>query len=329
MANRKLSPVFIQDLQSGILHHFLSLVKNDHTLTLEIRADELNIYYRGGSILKISEQKNSYKIYFNPQYLTDAWKEWQEDKLSELPSIITSEEDSALWLHQIPLLKQAMDFWFGSHPKVEREYQQLLVRDNNFAKGSHASDYFIVDVEYDNHDGARFDAIAIKWQSKASSRKLLGEKPLLSFIEVKFYDTALDGKCGMHDHIRDMNAFLGNPENYKAIKQEMLELFQQKRELGLVAGLESNPNQITEFSDGKPEFIFVLANHDPDSSKLQSIIDSLEPVCYYDVKFAVSNFMGYGLFTEGMFSLEEFKEKFAKQIYSKNHDEIDHSKRSE
>lgn len=51
---RALSTTFMNDLKSnGILHPLLERVKQDHTLMLSIRKDYINIYYRGGSILKV------------------------------------------------------------------------------------------------------------------------------------------------------------------------------------------------------------------------------------------------------------------------------------
>ena len=323
---RKLSTAFIQDLKTGRLRHILDLVKNDLSLVICLRNSEINIYFKGANLLKISEQQKGYKTHFNQGYLTDEWKAyWGE--LKTLPSVITSEEDALVWILEIPKIKMAIDFYLSKKQNTEREIQQLMMRESNFEKNSYKSDYFIVDIEYKEKKG-RFDAIAIKWDSNVSARKLQkGYLPSLCFIEIKYGDAALEGKSGFISHLNDMNDFLGDSSNYKALQEEMIVLFSQKRELGLIPALDSNPNQITELSQETPDFIFLLANHNPNSSSLQTIIDSIETPCYYNLKFVVSNFAGYSLFRESIFDLEEFKAKFSKQIYSKN--ETNHSIGSE
>ena len=46
-------------LKSGLLQPVWNLVKLDSTICLEIRKNYVNIYYRGGNILKIKEYKNA------------------------------------------------------------------------------------------------------------------------------------------------------------------------------------------------------------------------------------------------------------------------------
>ena len=57
----------------------------------------------------------------------------------------------------------------------------------------------------------------------------------------------------------------------------------------------------------------------PDKSGLQEIIKGLEQIKIpgVEIKFCVSNFMGYGLYKESVVNLEEFKKRYERQIYSK------------
>ena len=66
-------------------------------------------------------------------------------------------------------------------------------------------------------------------------------------------------------------------------------------------------------------FVFLLANHDPASGKLRSVLDELnkkDPT--YDIgvnlKFCTSNFMGYGLYKQNIYLLSEFVDKLHRQI---------------
>ena len=103
---RKLSKKFISDLKSGLspIGTLLSFVKADDTLDMEIRENSLNIYYRGGSILKINEKKGEYELIFDFDYLS------KEDKESR--SILNGYFNERKWFSFFPLAKQAMDFYF-------------------------------------------------------------------------------------------------------------------------------------------------------------------------------------------------------------------------
>ena len=58
---RGLSEEFIRALKSRFLEPVLDLVKSDYTLCLEIREDYINIYYRGGNILRIKQKGNLFR----------------------------------------------------------------------------------------------------------------------------------------------------------------------------------------------------------------------------------------------------------------------------
>ena len=56
---RQVDNRFIQDLQNGELAYFLTQVKrNRNLLSLEIRNGYVNIYYKGGNLLKITQNRN-------------------------------------------------------------------------------------------------------------------------------------------------------------------------------------------------------------------------------------------------------------------------------
>ena len=297
---RGLSRRFIDELKSGFLEPVLGLVLGDPTLCLEIRGNYINIYYRGGNILKLTEKVNVFDASFD-------WKYLNEDVTRvpiNLPLKLWAKSDVMAWIEAIPFLKHEMDLWFGKHPKDEREFQQLMVRENNFGNSAKSTDYFICDIEYAN-EKRRFDLIAVRWPSTSADRKNntgLG----FAFIEMKYLDKAMSGEAGLPDHIEDINDFLQERANLTSLKDEMKQVFNQKRELGLI----NNEMPIESFSDDEPEYILALANHDPDSSILKRELAKL-PICpHAELKFAVSSFMGYGLFREHIYTLDDFKKRF-------------------
>jgi len=304
---RGLSKTFISTLKSEFLQPVLNLVKLDSTLCLEVRENYVNIYYRGGNILKIEEKSGLFNAWFDRNYLDENTTRISND----LPPLLVGPEDVKKWIDVIPFLKHEMDLWFGAHPKNERESQQLMLWENNFGKSAKSTDYFICDIEYANPYG-RFDLIAVHWPSSATERK--NNKNLgLAFMEMKYLDSALAGNAGLQKHVEDINRFLGERKNLTRIKKEMKKIFNQKLELELI----NNEKPIESFNDNKPEYILALVNHDPDSRVLRQELKKLEPCQHAELKFAVSNFMGYGLYDQNIHTLGAFLKRFWYQICSK------------
>jgi hypothetical protein len=303
---RLLSDTFIYDLLEGKLKGLLRYVKNDNSLDIEIRENYINIYYRGGNALKVTETNaNNHDFYYNREYLSIA--------SFLLKDTIDAYKSNSDWNSYFPAVKQAMDFYFTTYSKEEREYQQLVVRENNYSSIANSTDYFIVDIEYDNRKNARFDIVAIEWQSKATIRKLMkGYKPKLVVIEMKYGDGSFRGSAGIGKHITDFNYFIANPQTVAEFMEEMLGTFRQKRQLGLIPCLsgDQNSNVVTQFSD-EIEMMFLIANHDPASSILQTELNSLDN---HNVKFIASNFTGFGLFKENVFDYEQFFQRFKSQM---------------
>ena len=298
---RELSSTFMTDLLTGSLKDVLAFIHKDNTLDLEIREKFVNIYYRGGNVLRITEiGVNSYQFGFDSNYLPTK------------SAGFVAPNPGTNWGLYFPMMKQAMDFYFSKHRKEEREYQQLVVRDNNYSSIANGTDYFIIDIEYDNHDHARFDLVAVEWPSKASYRKLAnGYKPKLVVVEMKYGDGALTGIAGMNKHWNDFNLFIKSSA-FAKFEKEMLGMFSQKRELGLIPCLSSskNSNPITQF-DETIELAFLIVNHDPASTKLKKELSACGSI---SAKFITSNFMGYGIYQESIFNLAEFYQRHSIQF---------------
>ena len=284
MKQRQLDETFMEALKSGVLKSLLIAVQEDDTLCMELRGDSVNIYYRGGSLFKISQKDGNYILSFDTNYT--------EGKMSLSPNPSVSEA-----VENIPFYKRAMDCYFHAHPHYEREFQQTLLRENNNSGNiSRATDYYIVDIEYADAD-ARFDMVAFKWISNGATRKN-NKKLSLALIEVKYGDGALDGTAGIKKHLKDFNEFLGNKDKLKLFRDDMETVFKQKCELGLMDGLQDHQFDVKLTEE--VETIFIFANHDPDSKKLDKILDSIDWAEYqpFPVYAARSSKMGYGLFVD-------------------------------
>jgi len=286
----------MEALKEGKLKSFLDFVQNDHTLDLEIRDNYINIYYRGGNLVKIEQDKNGeYNTSFEENYFDENVKKNKEGK--------------KITVNDFPEMKQAMDKYLITHSKLEREFQQLIVRENNYSSNAISTDYYIADIEY-AVENSRSDMIAVKLESDKIIRRRKAENLDLAIIEVKYGDDALEKDSGIIGHLKKANDI-----NIEILRKDMIECLKQKRELGLFGKNPSLKKDIESFKS-EIDFIFILINHDPEKSKLKEEIYKIEPKDYpkFKIKFAVSNFMGYGLYENNIYSLEEFIKKFEEQI---------------
>ena len=124
--NRAISKEFMEDLKDGYLTPLLERVKKDDTLCLELRGDYINIYYRGGALYVIKKDlgDHNYQILYNEDYNKDINVESKSASYVVIPTVEQAVEE-------VPIHKQTMDFYFSRHPKLEREFQQLILRENN------------------------------------------------------------------------------------------------------------------------------------------------------------------------------------------------------
>ena len=298
---RGLSTPFLADLSTGLLEPLLQRVKADPALCLELRENYVNVYYRGGNLLKLKASPRGYVPTFDEKYFKRSTQ-----SMVGLPGVIRTPADLASWLEDFPLLKNAIDL-FPKH-SVEREVQQLLVAANNRWGVARATDYYICDIEYANPFG-RFDFLAVHWPSSPSTRKQQAGRRLV-LGEVKYGDGALEGTAGLHSHVSDANAFLDDPQRVVALKSEMVEVFNQKRGFGLV----KCGKDLVEFSEQKPMLLLVLANHDPDKSALCRLLGSLPPCPNADLCVASSCLMGYGLFDQGILTVEQVLDRLGGEV---------------
>lgn len=305
---RVVSKKFADDLKHGKLAAVLSRVKEDDTLMLALRDGYINIYYRGGNILKI-EQKISdgkYIVSFDTKYN----KKSAVPLPIQFPYSVNDETDVRSLVDAVPALKYAMDCYFSQHRKSEREFQQLVARENNCSPISNETEYFIVDIEVAGTlPNARFDMLALRWL-RGERRKQGTLVPVL--IEMKYGSNALEGDSGLNEHMENAISLRADNKSWNSLCKGLEEQVNQLDNLGLlsfnrsatVKRLEIDPN-------ATPELIFMLANYNPGSVILPRFLDAMEEPTAdgngYDLLFFVSIFAGYGMHRACMLRLGEFK----------------------
>jgi hypothetical protein len=309
---RALSPPFFNDLENenGLLRPITMKILNDHTLMLAIRKGYINIYYRGGNLLKISEQSGEkYELFFDTDY---------NKGMVELPAVprsVSTKEEVQSLVKLFPYLKEVMDYYFAKNNKPEREFQQLVARENNYSSISNESEYFISDIEFaDTEIGARFDILAVRW---LSSQRKSGSTCIPVLVEMKYGDNALEGSAGLIKHLEDIESLVSDRDplgKYSRLLESMQDQFNQLDQLKLLNFNRSKRGTVVQLNpEEKPELVLLLANHNPRSKKLANIINDEKVSQYadsdfFDLKFFVSSFAGYGMHSDCMLNLSQFRE---------------------
>lgn len=207
-----------QALTQGELKDFIELIKNSkNELFLGIRNKYVNIYYKGGNLLKISPARKGFNFKFDDKYLVNSC------------DFIPKNNDAKEWLAAIPALKTYIDNYNnGGNPegkvKNEKMSQQSLLNNIN---SSIDSDYYITDMEYScpGIGYGRFDYIAI------NKRKGKNGKYGLALIELKYRVNAFgthrkekDGKkgygSGIVGHALNFSRFVYGVKNNNSFQRE-------------------------------------------------------------------------------------------------------------
>ena len=304
---RSLTPKFRSDLKEGILSPITKAVISDTSLCLELRGEYVDVYYRGGKLagVRAKPTTGTYSVCFDNNY-------FKHGKSVELPKAhIEVKEDIVRWLDIWPNLKQAIDHHISAEGKEEREVQQRILRDNNFSNIARSTDFYICDIEYRSEYG-QFDMVAMHWPSTPRDRQNPYNRRLV-FIEVKNGDNALTEDAGLHKHIGDINNFVKEHKTLQTFKEDMVNVFNQKLELGLI----DCGKDVASFGDDRPRFLLALVNHDPGSSILRRELDTLPESPHVELCIATASFLGYGLYDQGIHPIDEARKYLGPYIYHK------------
>jgi hypothetical protein len=249
---RKLSTTFLNCLKCGFLSPITEYVRDDHDLNLEIRKSYINVYYKGNSLLQLSEIGSllRYKAVIHKKFLEGL----------ELP-LDFSESTVPLFIKSIPLIKANINKY--GQDSLELEYEQIIVRANNFEPRNN-TEYFIVDRQY-KIGKDRFDLTGIYWDRNKRRRS---QQVPVCLLEVKF---------SLNSDIRNVHKQLARYyESITGIAAEIAEeletIFKQKLELKLY---DQSPDRLRAmktltFSRDIKDFQFVLVfvDYNPNSSLL-------------------------------------------------------------
>lgn len=286
----RLSKNFATALSSkGNIAPIIEYILNDTELDVQVRDNYINVYYKGGNILRIKPQSFSFdKYYFylgHPKGFPKSYvMKVADGKSSEIspratepiPSFnealeIVSELDTSL--HDIMNLlpenptaffkkaKTTMDSWFEKNPKSERLDQQKITSNNR--EFSDNNNLVVIDIEFAVSKNKAYNlAVNKKGNGKVCRFDIIAvdKNGQLYIIELKQNQSAdEEGKpANVADHIKDFNATVGKDKNGE-FAQEMLQVVKTKQMLGTL------PKDIKVDTKSAPIFAVAYSGEDADT----------------------------------------------------------------
>jgi hypothetical protein len=217
----------------GTLHPILIAVSNKDRLRFEIRERRFNVYYCGGSLMRVYERKKYWMSHFDEKYFKGG-----PLKPPQLPTQVSTKKDAHDWVEAFPDLIAGMDDWWKRHPKGELAHSHAMAEANSGIDGPPSGDYLVLDTEY-QWAHRRFDMVTAK--RRPTKKDATGwAEPDLVFVEVKCEYPACYDKAGLGDHARDYRDIITAMDSasasaqYIRIKEEYENLIAQKTRLGLL-----------------------------------------------------------------------------------------------
>lgn len=288
-------------LLDGCLHPILKALHADDTLMLGLRGDYVSVYYRGGELLKIRPgSSGDFRITANIDY------GHPQDHLDRTVGT-AAHADSVV--ATVPAMKWLMDCHSKIRSSHEREFQQLVVRENNRSRSAGSSDYFITDMEHASGK-SRFDMLGARWGHRDRKH---GDRLTPVIFEMKYGEQALTGGAGLEKHIKDLRGWLSELEFIAKLKANVGSQFNQLDELGLLDFNRSKSIKAGEFKCGhdRPQVVLVFAAVNPRSRRLLQALRKAreqwrsDPIPDADLLVFRAGFCGYLMNEDSMMGLDE------------------------
>ncbi len=248
MAARGINDRFINDLLEGTLAEIYKFVISDKDLSLEIRSKYINIYYKGGNLLRITQNKCSYTFEFDTEYCSDA------DMINTIKSWTSADDFTS---ENLKTMKTEMDNWIAKDT-AERKFQHEILLNCSS----------ILDIEYQVRNEYRIDMIL----SHNNHIVLVENKCGIGAISSRT-NTSEQLKPGIRKHYRDFVDLTTNPEKRKRLIDSVNNIIENKCDLGLMKERKHFVDDVVI------DFLFVLYDYDHTSNTFPNEVKDIVEEC--------------------------------------------------
>jgi len=223
------------------------VIDSKGVLDLQIRSNYFNVYYKGGSLWKVSNispRSHGIQIHHEKKYFKRVGGKVLDS--SWIPGRLDSIDQ---WLATLSQHQEILDGWFANHHNRERQLQHNLAVNH---LSNHLSEWIILDVEY----AAWLHGMKANKKDKMSRRlckydliglkrdDLKGIKTLPIYVmELKQGNRAIAGNSSLTSHAEDMEQLICDKADVRA-KNALLESirlsFLEKQNLSLLPNISAD-----------------------------------------------------------------------------------------
>ncbi len=245
MAARGINHDFITDLLKGQLKGIFDYVISDDNLSLEIRDNYINIYYKGGNLLRIAKKRSSYEFAFNTKYCLE------DEMVKKIKAWKSADDFTAENLNAI---KTEIDNWMAKDTAERRFQHEVLLNCSS-----------ILDIEYQVRNKYRIDMIL----SNGNHIVLVENKCGIGAISSRQNKTDRL-KPGIRKHYRDFVDLSSDNEKRKRLIDSVNNIIANKCELGLM-----KERKHFEY-DAVIDFLFVLYDYNHRSKTFSNEVEDIK-----------------------------------------------------
>ena len=266
---RLLTPVQESELLGGLLRPLLDLALNHAGLSLQIRARQATLYYRGVSLVRLSGAEPPFTAQIDANLRLPRAERTGAERLESWP-LADSENVSAL-LGEVQGLCEFADVLAAEEEATPARDVLLRFAEANGPHLSASAELAVVDVEY-QYGKRRFDFVAMR---RATGVGGLGAftTPRLVIGELFTGDRAPSSPAGLTTFGAEAAQFAHalSGEHLERAKVELTELAAQKVRLGLLV-----PDlPFSHFTAGSPELLVAFTTPSFSAASLDAPIAEL------------------------------------------------------
>lgn len=240
-------------------------------LFIGVRNNYLNLYYNCDSIAKIKYKKRDKKIDCEiDKYYLDGNHYNSKDK----------DKRFKIEPKDICIQYEKIKEYSNKKATTEKKAQSKLVLLNN---ENSQSNWFCIDVEYAKSFNNKAEKKEADFNPRFDIITLSKMKPhKVALIELKYGSSAIGGKSGIYKHVEDFCKFCEKGYFEQQLKQEIVEIVQSQKELGISVPVELP----IEFDVLTPEFYFITLNNNAEKENASTPMQTMAGYLFNDKRWS-------------------------------------------